>query len=146
MNKKTKITGECHCGNIQYQYELDLPIDKFSIRSCSCSFCTKQGAIYTSDPEGKLTVNIKSHKDIRQYQFASKVIDFVFCNKCGVMPFAMTKIDDTVYTVINIKTQNKALIDLPVHVNNFDQESVDDSIKRRKTKWISKIEGNLWKF
>ena len=65
MNEQTIIEGGCHCGNIQYHYAVEVPLGSLSIRACNCSFCTKQGAIYTSDPKGKLNVKIRSNNDIK---------------------------------------------------------------------------------
>ncbi len=135
------INGACHCNNIQYQYELDSSIDKIDARQCSCSFCTKQGVIYTSHPSGKLSIKIKSLKDIKKYQFSSKVIDFMFCNICGVMPFAVTLIENQKYAVINIKTVNVELQNLHIQQNNFGAESISDGMNRRKLKWVSQISG-----
>ncbi len=141
MSKKTKIEGGCHCGNIQYQFEIESSIENLSIRACTCSFCTKQGVLYTSDPKGKLSVDIKSNKDVRKYQFSSKHINFVFCSICGVMPIVTTEINNNLYALINIKTANKELLDLPVRVFDFSSETESESINRRKSKWIPSVEG-----
>lgn len=145
MSEKKIIDGGCHCGNIRYHYEIDSRDKGLAIRACSCTFCTKQGALYTSDPEAKLTINVVSHADIEHYQFATKEVDFIFCRKCGVMPFVATEIGHKNYVVINIKTANIELGGLPVQLNDFESESINESIRRRESKWVSRLDGNLWK-
>ncbi|MCF6211563.1 MAG: hypothetical protein L3J88_05230 [Gammaproteobacteria bacterium] len=141
MNQKTKIEGGCHCGNIHYRYEIDEPLENLSIRACTCSFCTKQGAIYTSDPGGKLNVRIKENEHIQKYRFSSKFVDFIFCRICGVMPLSITEIDGSTFALINIKTSNINFHSLPVQTVAFSKETVEESVKRRQSKWIPEVEG-----
>lgn len=142
MNEKTIIEGGCHCGNIHYRYKVDQPLENLSIRVCSCSFCTKQGATYTSDPEGKLHVRIKKTEHIQKYRFSSKQVDFIFCGICGVMPLSITEIDGNIFALINIKTtKNTDLLGLSAQTIAFSKETVEESIKRRKSKWIPEVEG-----
>ncbi|MBL1275233.1 MAG: hypothetical protein COB30_004030 [Ectothiorhodospiraceae bacterium] len=141
MSKITIIEGGCHCGNINYCFEVEKPLDCLSIRECTCSFCKKQGAIYASDPEGRLSIKIKNSENIIKYQFASKHIEFVFCKICGVMPLSVTEIDGNIFAVINIKTSNIELETLSVQNISFGEESIDNSIERRKSKWIPIVDG-----
>ncbi len=142
MHKKTIIEGGCHCGNIHYRYTVDQPLKNLSIRVCSCSFCTKQGAVYTSDPGGKLRVSIKEAEHIQKYQFSSKLVDFIFCSICGVMPLSMSEIDGNTFALINIKTaKNTDLLGFPAQTIAFSKETTEESIRRRKSKWIPEVEG-----
>jgi len=141
MNNPTIIEGGCHCGNISYRYEVNKLLREISVRACTCTFCTKHGAIYTSDPEGKISIKIKAKENIKKYQFASKCTEFIFCGICGVMPLSVTEIDGNIFALINIKTSNKELLDLPVQIIDFGKELIEESIKRRKSKWISIVEG-----
>jgi len=140
MINQTIIEGGCHCDNIQYHYGVDTAIDALSLRACSCSFCSKQGVVYTSDPNGKLSIVINSTSYIKKYQFSSKHIDFIFCGKCGVMPFCLTEIDGNVFALINIRTANIEVSSLAIQVFDFSDETIEESIQRRKLKWIP-IEG-----
>ncbi len=136
MNKLTIINGGCDCGNINYRFEVDKPLASLSVRACTCSFCTKQGAIYTSDPEGKLRINIKETKNIQKYQFASKLTEFIFCKVCGVMPLSVTETDGNMFALINIKTSDVNPDDVSVQTVSFGEESDEESIRRRKSGWI----------
>jgi len=141
MNNTTIIEGGCHCGNVSYIYKTEAEINKIPLRKCGCSYCSKQGAIYTSDPNGKLIVKIKSNKYIKYYQFSSKQVNFVFCTKCGVMPLSTTKINEKLYALININTLNENINKSSITEADFSKETINESIERRKSKWISTIEG-----
>ena len=104
-----KIEGGCHCGNIEYVFETSIPLERLYLRECQCSFCRKQGAIYTSDPNGNIYINIKDKRNVTKYKFSTKVIEFIFCKRCGVMPYASMSLDQYSYAVINIRT---SVIDL----------------------------------
>ncbi len=49
------ITGGCHCSNIRFRLESAKPPSEFAPRVCDCTFCTKHGARYISDPEAFTT-------------------------------------------------------------------------------------------
>lgn len=78
---------------------------------------------------------------LKKYQFSTKHIDFVFCGICGVMPLSVTEIDGNLFALINIKTSNIKILDFPVKIIDFSSESIDESIKRRKSKWIPIVAG-----
>jgi len=109
------------------------------VRSCSCSFCSIHGAIYTSDPTGELTVTVKSKTDLNIDQFSSKQVDFIFCASCGVLPLATTVIDSKVYAIINLKTAQIDLSQITIHNSDFSDESAEKSTHRRKSNWIANV-------
>ena len=43
-----RIDGKCHCGNISYQFHWPEPGPHIPVRACSCTFCMKHSAVYTS--------------------------------------------------------------------------------------------------
>jgi len=141
MKELTIIEGSCHCGNINYCFEVDKPLSHLSVRACTCSFCIKQGAIYTSDPEGKLRINIKEAENIKKYQFASRLTAFIFCQVCGVMPLSVIETDGNIFAVINIRTSNVNLDEVSVQTVDFGEEFVGESLKRRASRWIPVVEG-----
>ena len=129
------ISGSCHCGNIKYQLATTLPQDALSYRECSCSFCSRLSAIYTSDPEGTLNIEISEPSQVSSYRFASKLVDFVFCATCGIMPVAQIEIDDQRYGVINLRTTNLDLKAVNITKLKIAGESIEASIARRRQKW-----------
>ena len=83
MAEMRKHSGSCHCGAVRYEVEAD--IDK--VMSCNCSICQKRGALLTfvGLPQFKL---LSGEDALTDYQFNKKIVHHLFCNKCGVAPFA----------------------------------------------------------
>ena len=77
--------AECYCGNISADVVLSKPISNFTPRACDCDFCTKHGAAYISDPEGKLVVRIRNSDQAMSYTQGSGIADFLICRMCGVL-------------------------------------------------------------
>ena len=50
------IAGSCHCGNISFQLRWLPEPTEITARSCTCTFCTKHGGVWTACPNGELTV------------------------------------------------------------------------------------------
>lgn len=139
MNNRI-IEGRCHCGNIHY--ELAWPADAFPItlRECSCSFCQKHGGNYTSHPKSKLVVHVKAKEKLSRYQFGHKTADFMLCGTCGVLMFAICPMDGNEYAVINANNfENLAPEDLIQSVTNFDLETIDVRLARRKENWTPDV-------
>ena len=139
MPDKHTVVGGCHCGNIRYQFITTIPANELALRVCDCSFCSKVGAVYASDPDGQLDIETKDHEMVKRYQFSTKVVDFIFCRKCGVMPFVLSNIEGTVYAVININTANENVALGAIRRMSFTGETIDESIRRRKQSWIADV-------
>lgn len=83
--EKQSIKGSCHCKNIQYTANVALP-DPPTATRCNCTVCQKTGATnlrLDSLDDFKL-ITPSSLSDLPDYQFRSKDVHRVFCNKCGV--------------------------------------------------------------
>lgn len=80
------LQGACHCGKIQAQASLGSPSTELRPRQCTCSFCTKHGAAYFSDPNGSVTYNLaESAKPIYYSQYEGALAKFLLCGDCGVL-------------------------------------------------------------
>jgi len=135
------LTGGCHCCNIEYQFHLSVAAEVLPLRACTCSYCTAQSAVYTSDHNGHLAVSVKDEKLIGRYQFASKVADFIFCQTCGVMPFVIAKINGQLYAVININTLDSSLNRAQITHVELSNETVTAGQQRRSQIWIPSVTG-----
>lgn len=78
------MRGGCHCGRIVFGFSSTVPPEKFSPRACDCSFCRKHGALYVSDPNGSLVIDIKQTNALGEYRFGHGLAKFLFCRHCGV--------------------------------------------------------------
>ena len=56
------IRGGCHCGNISFMLDWRPEPSEIPARACDCSFCTKHGGVWTSNPKGALRVQLKDPK------------------------------------------------------------------------------------
>ena len=135
-----RINGKCHCGNISYEFLWPEPGSRIPVRACSCTFCTKHGGVYTSHPDGQLTVQISNQNLAHQYSFGTKTAEFHICTECGAVPFVTSTIKGKVYAVVNVNTfEGVDRAELDSSVTDFDGESVGDRLERRKKKWISQV-------
>ena len=137
-----EISGRCHCGNIEYTFFSPLPKTELPIRTCDCSFCTRQGACYTSHPRGRLQVQIKDHALVKPYRFGTESAAAMLCSVCGVYPLITTDLDGQTYAVLNANSINGLHIDhsaIPpaLHLENL---SVEERIERWKKAWIGQVE------
>ena len=137
-----EISGRCHCGNIGYSFVSPIVKIELPIRSCDCSFCLKQGACYTSHPQGALRVVVKERGLVSLYQFGSESADVFLCARCGIFPFIVGRIEEQLYAVVNANSINGIKIDRAavVPVEHLEQQSVAEREARWKRSWIQHVE------
>jgi len=132
------LAGGCHCGNIRYRLETRKNPAELPLRSCRCSFCRRIGARYTADPAGALRIEIADPAAVSRYRFASGVVDFLVCRRCGGMPAALTGIDGRTFGIVNANT-----LDTPVEgdapVVDFSAETPEEGLERRRRNWIGRV-------
>ncbi len=131
-----KINGKCHCGNVTYVFYWPGDEKVIPVRSCGCSFCLKRGGTYTAHREGSLEAVVDSSL-VSLYQFGTRTAEFYVCARCGSVPFVTSEIDGQTYAVVNVNTFED--IDPGVFVgavSNFDGESTEARLERRKQNWI----------
>lgn len=140
MSGMFEISGRCHCGNIHYKFLCPVDKTELPIRSCDCSFCVRQGATYTSHPQGKLQVQIKDADAIQWYRFGSETAEVLFCAICGVFPLISCEIDDHLYAVLNANSINGLHID-PRKLSVVHQESLglEEMLQKRQENWIGDV-------
>jgi hypothetical protein len=135
------IQGHCHCRNISFTLTWDPAPTEIAIRACTCSFCTKHGNVWTSNPEGALRITIAQPELVGRYTFATRTAEFLVCSRCGIVPLATSRIDGNVYAVVNVNTF--AGIDpslLRQASASFDGEAEASRLDRRKRNWIADVE------
>jgi hypothetical protein len=132
-------SGSCHCQNIELRLESDKTPLELGTRADTCSFCAKHNALYTSDPSGALFVTIRDETAVARYRFGTKTADFVMCTTCGVLAAAI--MPDAALAVIHINALDARAEFLanPVQLADFDGESVEQRLARRRAKWTPVI-------
>ncbi len=137
---KNKVSGSCHCGNIQWTIHTDVELDDLPRRKCGCSYCKKHGAVYTSDPKGKLKIRIKDKGKVRLYRFGTKTADVYVCSVCGVEPFFISRINGNDYAVVNLNTSVDPALSTEKYVKtDFSKETKEERLDRRSKTWIPKV-------
>jgi hypothetical protein len=80
---RLSLNGSCHCGNLNYRFACADAITKLPARVCGCTFCTRHGARWTSDPEGALNLTAQNADAVSKYRFGHGTADFIICRTCG---------------------------------------------------------------
>ena len=77
------ISGSCHCGQITFRIDGDIPASQ---TRCTCSFCSKPGVLhaYYRSEEFHLT----STTDDSVYRWQGKLVVHHFCADCGCSTFS----------------------------------------------------------
>lgn len=135
------IEGKCHCGNIAFSLTWDPDPAEIPARACSCSFCTKHGGVWTSNPRGALRVALKDPSLVSRYAFGTKTAEFHICARCGIVPVVTSRIDDRLYAVVSVNAFEG--ID-PAMIRrapaDFGGEETASRLARRKRNWIADVE------
>ena len=137
------IVGNCHCGNIAFS--LDWPGDAAEIpaRACGCTFCVRHGAVWTSNPAGRLWVRLRNEKRVNTYRFGTGTAFFHICEMCGCVPFVASKVDEQRYAVVNVNLfVNVEASRLRRVAADFEGEALGARLARRKRTWIADVKIN----
>ena len=79
------LKGTCHCGKVEIEFRTAMSPVEFTPRACDCSFCSKHGASYISDPDGSISIQAKGRDTISEYRQGSESARFLVCRWCGVL-------------------------------------------------------------
>ncbi len=135
-----RIEGGCHCGTIRYEFLWPLDAAEIPVRACSCSFCMKHQGTYTSHPQAELHATITDTARVPTYRFGHETADFYVCARCGVLTFAVSRIAECDYAVVNVHTfEHIDPANFTTHVTNFDGETLDSRLARRQRTWTPTV-------
>lgn len=136
-----QIRGSCHCRNITFSLRWDPDPAEIPARACDCTFCTKHGGVWTSNPKGSLRVSIEDPSQVSEYVFGTRTAKFHVCSKCGIVPVVTSTIDDHLYAVVSVNAfENVDASMLKRASASFDAESQDTRLARRVRNWIADVE------
>jgi len=137
MDEQHVIEGGCHCGNIRYRFYTALSPQGLAYRRCTCGYCNKHGAVYTSDPQGRLEINCEGENNV--YQFASRDVEFVSCPICGIMTYALCASPLQQYAALNSNTFDKVPAERTIIQKDFAAEDPLQTRQRRYQNWIPDV-------
>ena len=134
------INGKCHCGNIAFSLAWEPEPTEIQARACTCSFCSKHGGVWTSNPRGTLEVTVEDAGLVSKYTFGTGTAEFHVCARCGVVPIVTSRIEGRVYAVVSVNAFENVdpglLRRAPV---SFDNENTESRLARRKRNWIGDV-------
>jgi len=73
--------GSCHCGAVQFSVKLTDELN--TARRCTCSMCSRRGAVAVS-AELKDINFIEGEDKLTCYTFGTGVAQHYFCSTCGI--------------------------------------------------------------
>ena len=91
---KRSYTGSCHCGDVQFEVDVDLD----HVRVCDCSVCRKRGALNYRVSDADLRIKTPL-KDMTLYRWHTRVAKDYFCPRCGILPFRRPRTAPDMWTV-----------------------------------------------
>lgn len=84
-NGGATLRGSCHCGRIGLAFSIAQAPATLHPRACDCSFCTRHGAAWVSDPAGRLSMSVRGADTLGEYRQGSSTARFLLCRHCGVL-------------------------------------------------------------
>lgn len=96
------IRGKCHCGNISFALAWEPDPPEIPARACTCTFCTKHGGVWTSNPAGSLRVSVADLRRVSRYEFGTRTTQFHVCATCGIAPVVTSRIEGRLYAVVSV--------------------------------------------
>lgn len=126
------LHGSCHCGQLKLRFESTKEPEQLAVRVCQCSFCVRHGSRCTSDPAGKIIVDIGEPGVTSRYRFGMKSADFLICGRCGVFIGAFMD----ALAVLNLNAlDDRARFVQPAQPMDYDGESLEQRLARRRERW-----------
>lgn len=133
------IKARCHCGNISFSLDW-AGAPEIPARACGCTFCVKHGGVWTSNPRGRLDVQVRDPAKVNKYAFGTRTATFHVCAECGSVPFVTSEIDGHPYAVVNVNMfENVAPALLRRGPADFEGEDMAARLARRKKNWIADV-------
>ncbi|RZI84591.1 MAG: GFA family protein [Rubrivivax sp.] len=79
------ITGSCHCGQIAFSIEGEIPAQ---LTRCTCSFCAKRGALYAYYAPEQFKASTKAQDSDAIYRWQTQLVAHHFCAQCGCSTYS----------------------------------------------------------
>jgi hypothetical protein len=139
----TTFSGACHCGNLSLRLEATRPAAELPVRLCGCTFCARHQPRYTSDPQGRVTVQVADEALLARYRFGLGLADFLLCKRCGVFvaAFEPDEADASRGRAVvnfNVLAQAAEFTGVPVRTD-YDAEDATARRARRARAWTPAV-------
>lgn len=126
-----QIDGQCHCGDLAYQYRIVTPAP--ARRHCACDFCARHQPLWSSDPQGE--VRLCGGEAAIAYRFAHRRADFLICRRCGALAAAVT-VEQPRRAVLNLRLAPALWWgEQPAQCVNHSAEDGAARVQRHQQRW-----------
>ena|ERR1700722_13311380 len=134
----TTLRGGCHCASLEVAFETALDPAALPLRACQCSFCRRHGGVTTSDPAGRLLIEVRQHEQLQRYRFAHGITEFLICRSCGVYVAAVMETERRLLGVLNVNVldERDGLLQQPQPMQ-YGTENAEAREARRAKVWMS---------
>jgi hypothetical protein len=130
------LRGSCHCGQLRLLLETQLSPEQLPVRECQCTFCRRHQALSTSDPAGRIVIEVGAPSLTTRYRFGLRSADFMICARCGVYVGAVMHQDGVAYAVLNVRAfDDAARFTQPPQPMDYDGEDLAARKARRLARW-----------
>ena len=128
--------GSCHCGALTIGFETARAPGDLPVRVCGCGFCLRHRPRYTSDPTGRVLIDVAGEERVSRYRFGLRLADFLICRTCGVFVAAYEP-GDPGRAVINLDVLDRAadFVAEPTRFAAYDSEDIAARTARRAKSW-----------
>ena len=137
---EARLTGRCHCGNIELALETSVRPEELSLRACTCSFCRRHGARTTSDPGGRVVVTVHHPEQLLCYRFGLRTADFLVCARCGIYVAGVVHEGSGCFATVNVNALDAVdRFTQPATPVTYEGESAAERAARRKARWTPAV-------
>lgn len=119
--------------------ELTRAPDTYNPRACDCDFCQMHGAVYVSDAQGALVIQLENERATARYRQGSGQAEFLGCRNCGVLVGALYGYDGLLHAAVNVRA-----LDVRAHFGSAQIASPkalsdDEKSQRWRDLWFSNV-------
>ena len=133
-----RLRGSCHCGNIRIALDWpeSEPTPAIPVRACGCSFCKKHKAAWTSNPNGRFSLEVNDTSKVTPYRLGTGTAEYHVCSNCGVVPIVTCVMEGARYAVLNSATfDDLESLQLAERATDFEGETKEERLARRRRTW-----------
>ena len=132
------FSGSCHCGAMAVTFETGKSPEALPLRACACSFCRKHGVRTTSDPDGRIRIELRDAGKVNRYRFALGTADYLVCRECGAYVAAVHSDAATgrAWAIVNVHVlDDRSAFDRKPMTVDYDRETATERMAPRKVAW-----------
>jgi hypothetical protein len=134
-----EASGGCYCGNIRLTVSLSRDLSAYSPRACDCDFCRKHGAVYVSDPQGVLRIQITAAGQVNRFRQGSNTAEMLLCRQCGVLVGALYQEEHRLFGTLNANALDCRTAFGPEQCVSPKSLAADQKVQRWRDIWFANV-------